>query len=438
MESKATDQPQLGFWTLVALVVANMIGVGVFTSSGYSIAAVGNSGQVMLAWSLCGLWAITGAVAYGALVSRLPMSGGEYLFLSRFVHPSIGFLAGWISLIAGFTAPMAAAAKGAALYGAGSESPLVEQLIAAAVIFVATCCYLAGVTIGARIQNSIVAIKVALLAVIIVSAFAMVGSSGWQGGALPDRDPSWIPKGFSGWVVLLGSMSWVALSYTGFNAAVYVAGEARNASTIVPRAMLWGTILVTVIYLLLNIVFVYAVDPQAIAGQKDVAAIVAQLIGGNWFERLVRVTITLAMVTSVLSLLMAGPRVYQKMAEDGVMPKLLRSSSGTPLAATIFQAALSIAAVFAATLLDLMTYLGLTLSACGAAAVLSLWWMRWRLPDATPLRWWENVSLAIYICITALILAASFQTHFEQFIAMLVTIGVGIVFYAGWRWSEVK
>ena len=415
-----------------------MIGVGVFTSSGYSIAAVGNSGQVILAWSLCGVWAITGAVAYGALVSRLPMSGGEYLFLSRFVHPSIGFLAGWISLIAGFTAPMAAAAKGAALYGAGTQSPLVEQLIAAAVIFVATCCYLAGVTIGARIQNSIVAIKVALLAVIIVTAFVMVGSDGWQGGALPDRDPSWMPKGVSGWVVLLGSMSWVALSYTGFNAAVYVAGEARSASTIVPRAMLWGTILVTVIYLLLNIVFVYAVDPQAIAGQKDVAAIVAQLIGGNWFERLVRTTITLAMVTSVLSLLMAGPRVYQKMAEDGVMPKLLRSSSGTPRAATIFQAALSIAAVFAASLLDLMTYLGLTLSACGATAVLSLWWMRWRLPDATPLRWWENVSLAVYICITALILAASFQTHFEQFIAMLVTIGVGVVFYAGWRWSEVK
>ena len=142
------------------------------------------------------------------------------------------------------------------------------------------------------------------------------------------------------------------------------------------------------------------------------------------------------MVTSVLSLLMAGPRVYQKMAEDGVMPKLLRSSSGTPRAATIFQAALSIAAVFAASLLELMTYLGLTLSVCGAAAVLSLWWMRWRLPDATPLRWWENVSLAVYICITALILAASFQTHFEQFIAMLVTIGVGGVFYCGWRWSE--
>ncbi len=427
------QRPQLGMWTLVALVVANMIGVGVFTSSGFSIAAVGNPGQVMLAWSLCGAWAITGAIAYGALVSRLPMSGGEYLFLSRFVHPSIGFLAGWISLIAGFTAPIAAAAKGAALYGAGNQSPLVDQLIAAGVIVFATCCYLAGVTIGARVQNTIVAIKVVLLAVIIVTAFVVIGSSGWQGGALPNRDPSWLPADIGGWTVLLGSMSWVALSYTGFNAAIYVAGEARNASTAVPRAMLWATVFVTVIYLSLNFVFVYAPQPQLIENQKDVAAVVAQLIGGDNFERLVRITITIAMVTSVFSMLLAGPRVYQKMAEDGVMPQLLRASGDTPHVATIFQATLSVVAVFAAGLLELMTYLGLTLSVCGGLAVLSLWWMRWQLPNARPLRWWENVSLACYLCITLLILAASYQTHFDQFIAMVITFGVGILFYASWQ-----
>ncbi len=424
--------PQFGIWTLAALVVANMIGAGVFTSSGFSLGSLGNPGRVMLAWWLCGVWAISGAVAYGALVSRLPMSGGEYLFLSRFVHPSIGFLAGWISLIAGFTAPIALAAKGAAVYGSAGQSPFNLQCIAAGVIVVATCCYLAGVSIGARIQNAIVAIKVLLLAVIIVVAYSVASYSGWRGGPLTSQDPNWLPGTFDAWIVLLGSMSWVALSYTGFNAAVYVAGEARDAARTVPQAMLRATLVVTAIYLLLNGVFVYAPVPELVANQEDVAAIVANFIGGDMFERLVRVTITLAMVTSVFSMLLTGPRVYQKMAEDGVMPKLFDSQGRPPYVATLFQALLSLVAVFAADLLELMTYLGLTLSACGGLAVMSLWWVRRRLPDAKPLLWWENLALSIYLLITLAILAASSQAQADKFVAMLVTFGAGILFYACW------
>ncbi len=434
MSITPTSAPQLGIWTLAALVVANMIGAGVFTSSGYSLAALGNPARVMLAWWLCGVWAICGAIAYGALVSRLPMSGGEYLFLSRFCHPSIGFLAGWISLIAGFTAPIALAAKGAAIYGAGQQDPMAEQLIAAGVIVVATLAYLLGVNIGARIQNAIVAIKLLLLAVIILFAFVVTSSNGWQGDVLPERDPAWLPESLSAWTVLLGSMSWVALSYTGFNAAVYVAGQAKDAATSVPRAMLLATLVVTLIYLLLNAVFVYAPAPGLIAGQQEVAAIVGRVIGGAPFESLIRFTITLAMLTSVFAMLLAGPSVYRKMAEDGVMPKLFNSESPTPRLATVFQAALSIVAVFAAGLLQLMTFLGLTLSACGALAVLSLWWMRKRLPDAKPLQWWENLALSIYVFITIAILAASFETQPKAFYAMLITFGVGILFYAGWSW----
>ena len=434
LNSTQNNPPQLGIWTLAALVVANMIGAGVFTSSGYSLAALGNPARVMLAWWLCGVWAICGAIAYGALVSRLPLSGGEYLFLSRFCHPSIGFLAGWISLIAGFTAPIALAAKGAAIYGAGKQDPLTEQWIAAGVIIFATIAYLLGVTFGARIQNAIVAIKLLLLVVIIVFAFTVASTTGWQGEVLPGRDPGWIPESFSAWTVLLGSMSWVALSYTGFNAAVYVAGEAKDAAKSVPRAMLRATLVVTLIYLLLNAAFVYAPAPDLIAGQEEVAAIVGRAVGGPSFERLVRFTITLAMLTSVFAMLLAGPRVYQKMAEDGVMPKFFNADGATPRLATVFQAVLSIIAVFAAELLQLMKYLGLTLSACGALAVLSLWWVRKHLPDARPLQWWENLALSIYVLITLAILAASYETQRAEFYAMLITFGVGILFYASWSW----
>ncbi|MEZ6133566.1 MAG: amino acid permease [Pirellulaceae bacterium] len=433
-----TNIKYLGLPTLVGLVIANMIGAGVFTSSGYSLDALGNPDRVMLAWGLCGVWAICGAVAYGGLVSRLPMSGGEYLFLSRFVHPSVGFLAGWISVIAGFTAPIALAAQGAAVYVTPmlklDDPPLAA--IAAAIIVAAAACHLVGVSIGTGTQNAIVAAKLALLMIIIVWAMAFTSNDVWQGGALAGKSSRMLPDSLGAWRDLAGSMSWVALSYTGFNAAVYVAEEARDAERNVPRSMLVGTLLVTIIYLLLNYVFVYAPAAESIARVKDVAAVASLAVGGTKLELLVRATIVLAMISSVFAMLLAGPRVYQKMADDGVMPALFR---GSPNRAIVAQAVLSLVAVFSADLLSLMQYLGLTLSACGGLAVLSLWWVRLSLPDAAPLRWWETAAMAIYLSITLCILAACWLTQRTAFYAMLATFVLGaIVYVAGLWWDNSK
>lgn len=429
----------LGLLTLSALVVANMVGAGVFTSSGYALATVGSPGRVMLAWWLCGVWAIAGAIAYGGLVRRLPLSGGEYLFLSRLVHPSVGFLAGWISVVAGFTAPIAVAAQGAALYALGDVPPTDWRLTAAAVGLIATASlfHLIGVSLGIGLQNAIVAAKLLLLAVIIGWAFIFTSTDVWQGAALPGHSPSWWPEDLSAWTVMVGSMSWIALSYTGFNAAIYVAGQAQDARRTVPLAMLWGTLVVTVVYLLLNYVFVYAPAPDAIANQTNVASIAAEAVGGSTLALLVRVTIVLAMISSVFAMLLAGPRVYQKMAEDGVMPKLFDSAGGAPRWATVVQAGLSCVAVFVADLLQLMKYLGLTLSACGALAVLSLWWARRRIPDARPLRWWETAAMFVYLLITLAILWASRLTHAPEFNAMLVTFALGAIVYAVWHVRDV-
>ncbi|MCA9131868.1 MAG: APC family permease [Planctomycetales bacterium] len=430
----------LGLTTLSALVVANMIGAGVFTSSGFALAALGNPGRVLLAWCLCGIWALCGAVAYGALARRLPLSGGEYLFLSRLVHPAVGFLAGWISVVAGFTAPIAVAAQGAAFYSlaGASEGDVRLTQLAVAVIVLATLCHLIGISLGAGLQNLIVAAKLLLLAVIIVWAFLFTSSETWQGAALPDRASGWWPEDGAAWTLLVGSMSWIALSYTGFNAAIYVAGESRNARQTVPRAMLWATVVVTVIYLLLNTVFVYAPPPEAIANQERVASIAARVIGGARLEWLVRVTIVLAMVSSVFAMLMAGPRVYQKMAEDGVMPRIFHAGGGAPRLATLVQAGLSMVAVFVADLLQLMKYLGLTLSACGALAVFSLWWARRRVPGALPLRWWETLAMCGYLFITLCILWASRETHADEFFAMVITFALGIVVYGLWNWYAAR
>lgn len=430
---------QLGLTTLVALVVANMIGAGVFTSSGYSLGALGNPQRVMLAWWLCGLWAMAGATAYGSLVSRLPMSGGEYLFLSRFVHPSIGFLAGWISVIAGFTFPIAIAAKTAAEYLVPELGSIIVNLVASALILVAAVSYLSGLKVGVTIQNAVVAIKLVLLVVILVVAFLFTSKAEWQGAALPGRESSMLPNNWSNWVTLFGSMSWVALSYTGFNAAIYVAGEAREAAKLVPRAMLLATVLVTVLYLLLNYVFVFAPAPQSIENQKLVAGIAASSVGGAKLEFLVRIVIVMAMITSVYSLLLAGPRVYQKMAADGVMPKLF-DSDGAPVVATVVQAVAGIVAVWGAQLLTLMSYLGLTLAACSSLAVISLWWSRRRFPDLAPLSWWEQVAIVVYLLISAAILVGASLEPLRrmEFYTMLGTFVVGALLYVVWSLVDTK
>lgn len=424
----------LGLISLSALVVANMVGAGVFTSSGFSLGVLGNPGRVMLTWWLCGVWAIAGAIAYGALARRLPLSGGEYLFLSRLVHPSVGFLAGWISVVAGFTAPIAVAAQGAAIYGLGEVEAGDWRLtaVAVAVIIVAMACHVAGVAIGTGLQNVIVAAKLLLLGIIIVWAFVFTSPDVWQGGTLEGYSTKWWPGDAEAWTLLVGSMSWIALSYTGFNAAIYVAGQARDPRRSVPQSMLAATLVVTVIYLLLNYVFLYAPPPASIANQNNVAALAAAAIGGDGLRLLVRVTIFLAMASSVFAMLLAGPRVYQKMAEDGVMPRLFRTQGETPRLATVAQALLSIVAVFVADLLQLMKYLGLTLSACGALAVLSLWWARRRIPEAPALRWWETLAMGLYLLITLAILWASRVTHYDEFVAMVITFALGAMVYAVW------
>lgn len=433
----------LGLITLIALVVANMIGVGVFTSSGYSLATLGNPGRVMLGWSLCAVWAISGAIAYGGLISRLPDSGGEYLFLSRFVHPSAGFLAGWISLVAGFSAPIAVSAKNAAVHWMNDVSSADWQvsLFAAAIIVVATITHLAGIRIGTGTQNLIVATKLCLMAWIVIVAFLLTSSDKWMGKALPDRDAAWLPGSLEAWWTLAGSMSWLALAYTGFNAAIYVAGDSKDAKRLVPRAMLLGTLLVAAIYLLLNYIFVFFPDPEKLLGsqgfgEEKVAAVAMQELGGASLSNLMRLVIVLSTLSSVWAMLMMGPRVYRQMSIDGVFPKIFDDPSYKKT--ILFQCLLSVLACFAGSILDLMTYLGLTLSASGAMAVSSLLWIRTKLPNSKPLSAIELVAVSTYLGLTSiLVMATSFQKK-SQFWALLITIGIGILVFLAWRLKNRK
>ena len=395
--SGSTGRRVLTTPALAGLVVASMVGAGVFTTSGFALADLRDPRLVLLAWGVGAIVAVCGAASYGLLARHLPDGGGEYLFLARLVHPAAGFVAGWVSLLAGFTGAAALAAVAFEAYAVPDPARppwLPRGVVAAALVAVCTVPHALHTSRGALLQNLAITAKALLLAVFVGWSLLRVGD--WRGGALPPAAgaTSPLPLAFATGVM------WIGLSYSGFNAAVYVAGEARHARRAVPRAMLLATLAVCGLYLLLNAAFVLAPPPAAVAGAADVAARAAAWVGGRPLEGLIRVAVCVALATSVSSAAMAGPRVYAAMAADGLFPRAFAPRRTPPRAAVLLQGALTAAVVFVGDVRALLGYLGLTLGISSAGAVASLFLIRHRTgraPGRFPV--WPLVPL-LYIAAT--------------------------------------
>jgi len=417
--TQASPQRSLGWLSSSAIVVSSMVGAGVFTTSGFSLADLGSPSRVLAAWAVAGLIALCGAIGYSALARRFVESGGEYLFLSRQLHPSIGFVAGIVSLIAGFTGAIAFAATALEAYVAPPES-WPAGVVASAVILFATALHLVHVEAGARVQNAIVAGKFLLL-----TAFLRIAAAHF-----PANWPGWTATTEPAAEMTLAdfcmSLVWISLSYCGFNAAVYAAGEVRDPERNVPRALMLGTIATTIFYLLLNTVFVWAPELNTVAGQEQVAAIAARTVGGPNLERTMRLIVIVSLFTSVSAMIMTGPRVYAKMADDRLLPGWLRFAGPVPRRALLFQAGLALVVVHVSTLKQLLSYLGFTLSITAALTVSSLLWARHSLPVSLGVR----LAAGLYVASTLIIafLAAS-RTPMESGLALLTLVGAFGVYW---------
>ncbi|MBR9801841.1 amino acid permease, partial [bacterium] len=222
------------------------------------------------------------------------------------------------------------------------------------------------------------------------------------------------------------SLVWISLSYCGFNAAVYVAGEVRDPERNVPRALMVGTIATTIFYLLLNTVFVWAPELNTVAGQEQVAAIAARTVGGPNLEWTMRLIVIVSLFTSVSAMIMTGPRVYAKMADDRLLPSWLRFAGPVPRRALLFQAGLALVVVHVSTLKQLLSYLGFTLSITAALTVSSLLWARHSLPVSLGVR----IAAGLYVASTLIIafLAAS-RTPLESGLALLTLVGAFGVYW---------
>ncbi len=412
-----TPQRSLGLTSATALVVANMIGAGVFSTSGFLLADLGSPWYVLAAWAVGGLQAALGAMCYGALARHIPESGGEYLFLSRTLHPAAGYVAGWLSLLVGFSAPLAAAAFAFGTYARPWLGGIPPPLAGTVLILAFASVHAIEVRRGAQVQNAAVLLKVALIVSFVAIASCKIG--------LPSAHPA-PPFPVAAFGV---SLIWISFSYSGWNAAVYVAGEVRNPEKTIPRALILGTALVTLLYLSLNAVFVFSAPTAELAGKLEVGRIAARAVGGAFLEEAVAGLIALALVSSVSSLVMAGPRVYAQMAADGYLPRWLATISGPPRAAIALQAGLALFFLWSATFDALLTWIGFTLGISTAATVAALIVLRKREGSALSVPGYPVVPWLFLAGVAAMTAFTVAQRPMES----LVGVGTILAGLAAWR-----
>jgi len=296
-------------------VVANMIGTGVFTTTGMMAEMGATSGDIILAWLLGGVIALCGALCYGEVGANLPHSGGEYYYLSRLLHPALGFMSGVVSLVVGFSAPIAANSLLVHSYAATVIPNWPVAHMATATIIVLGMLHGLNLHIGSRFQTIITVVKVALIVVFIGSVLAYAPS------ASPDlfkvQSHFLLSSPFA--VVLI----FVAFAYAGWNAAAYIGTELKNPERTLPRSLLLGTTLVTLLYILLNLSYLLAASTKELAGVEQVGSLVAMKLWGKGTADIVSMLIALTLLCPISAMLMVGPRIVEAMARDGFLPRAL-------------------------------------------------------------------------------------------------------------------
>ncbi len=351
----------------VSLVVANMVGTGVFTGLGFQLLSHQQAFTILALWIAGGFMAFLGAVCYAELATRLPQDGGEYHFLSKVYHPSLGFMAGFVSATVGFSAPIALAAASLGTYAHGVMPELNGTWIGTGVILLIASIHAINLSAGVSFQKVFTLIKVLLIG-FFIAAGLYHGNT--QGIALGFSDLSGSEIMTAGFAV---NLVYVSYAYSGWNASAYLAGEIVKPEKNLNRSIVWGTLLVMLLYVLLNAVFVMsapmnemkvATEGAAAFQPKEVGIISAQYIFGTWGGKVMGGVICILLVSTISAMIIAGPRVIQPMF--GKVPALgllaRTNDKGNPVAAILFQTLLALIILWTASFDSIMQYIGFTLT----------------------------------------------------------------------------
>ena len=296
--------------TAIAIVIANMIGTGVFTSLGFQLMDVQSGSAILLLWVIGGIAALCGALTYAELGSQLPRSGGEYNFLGRLYHPAMGFVSGWISITIGFAAPIALAAMTFAAYLGSAFEGLSREMLAVGLILSLTVLHGVTRSLSGGTQVVFTALKVAL--VLGFSAAALtVGETRPIDFSFGETEIAYLGSG-----AFAVSLIYVNYAYTGWNAATYLIDEVDEPARNLPKILIAGTGLVMLSYVLLNYVFLSVAPIEAMQGKIEIGMIAADYAFGEAGGRAMGITLSLLLISTVSAMLMAGPRVLQVIGQD--------------------------------------------------------------------------------------------------------------------------
>ncbi|BAZ41201.1 amino acid permease-associated region [Calothrix sp. NIES-4101] len=428
MTSEQQQNPRnISLLTATCIVVANMIGTGVFTSLGFQVVDIKSGFALLFLWFLGGVLALCGALAYGELGASMPYNGGEYYYLSRIYHPAIGFLSGWVSVTVGFAAPIAAAAMALAKYLTQVFPFLHSTSIALVVVAGVSLVHTNNLRIGSYFQQFFTFLKVLLIVVLIVCGLYLAEPQ--QLSFLPSiADKTTI---FSSTFAV--ALVYVIYSYSGWNAAIYLASEVKNPEKNLPRALIMGTLIVVVLYLLLNFIFLYSTPLDKLAGQLEVGYIAADQIFGSRGSKIMGILISLGLISSISSMVLAGPRVTEVIGKDIPLFKLLarKNAQGIPTYAIFLQLLLVTILLVTASFEAIITYLGFTLTLSSFLTALGVFVARFKYPDlARPYRTWGHpATTIIFLAINLWILVFIFRDKPAESLAGLATLLVGLFVY---------
>lgn len=427
-------QRKLGLFPATNIVVANMIGAGIFTTSGLLMAGLNDPILMLALWVVGGIISLCGALSYGELGAAMPGAGGEYLFLSRLYNPLFGFLSGWVSFIVGFSAPIAASAMGFSEYFCRAfpaipgwlqvngilEPGYTKTVISVSVILIFTMIHYRGMKTGALVQNILTLLKVTLIVFLLLAGFLSGKGDLNNFNSVPG-----VTSGISGWKTIGLSLMWIMFAYSGWNASTYLGAEIKNPLKTLPRSLMLGTGIVIFLYLALNVLYIYGIKPEEMKGVISVGGMAMGNLFGPAADTLFSLLIAFALFSSLSAFIIIGPRVYYSMAKDGLFFKSvakIHPKFQVPSNSIVLQALIAVILTLSGTFEQVLTYMGFALGIFPILTVAGIFLQRKNNPDAIKLPGFPFVQL-IYIAAGLMILVLSFlERPVESSIASFTVI----------------
>ncbi|PYK03011.1 MAG: amino acid permease [Verrucomicrobia bacterium] len=417
----------VGFFTACGIVIANIIGTGVFTSLGFQVADIHSGFALLMLWIVGGIAALCGALCYGELSAALPRSGGEYHFLSEIYHPALGFMAGFISATVGFAAPIALAAMAFGKYFHGVFNFGSPILLSFVTVWIVALFHFGNLRLGSAFQNVWTLVKLLLIA-------ALIGA----GLLIEEKQPiTFLPHAADTMAIFSGAFAvalvYVMYSYSGWNASSYIIGEVKNPERNVPRSLLVGTTIVMAAYVLLNAVFLATAPQDEMRGQLEVGLIAGKHIFGENGGRIVGAVICLGLISAISSMTWIGPRVTMSMGEDHWLLRFLgrKNAEGVPANAVLVQLLIVNLLLLTRSFELVVIYIQFALLLCSLLTVIGVVVLRMARPEiARPYRvWLYPIPPIVFAAITVWMMVYLLRSKTTESIAGLGTAIAGFLLY---------